>query len=214
MKKEIYNYLNQYKDLYDNDLILSDNFKFLKNELDKKNNSLKKCSKCLSTKKKVHSLFGIGNFKSNIVFIAKAFDKNQDLSQTPSINRSGKLFEKILLAINLKKDDVYIINISNYNSYENDSSFKRETEVCNSCLKKQLKNISPRLIVSLGQLTTEALLDNKENFTDLKDQIHSYDNIDFLVTYHPEDLLKNPELKKHTWTDFKYIRDNYLDGSN
>ena len=52
MKKEIYNYLNQYKDLYDNDLILNDNFKFLKNELDKKNNSLKKCSKCLSTKKK------------------------------------------------------------------------------------------------------------------------------------------------------------------
>ena len=101
-----------------------------------------------------------------------------------------------------------------YNKAKNDSSFKRETEVCNSCLKKQLKNINPSLIVSLGQLTTEALLDNKENFTDLKDQIHSYDNIDFLVTYHPEDLLKNPELKKHTWKDFKYIRDNYLDGSN
>ena len=214
MKKEIYNYLNQYKDLYDNDLILSDNFQFLKDELSQKNHSIKKCSECLSNKKNVHSVFGIGNSKSDIVFIAKAFDKSQDLSQIPSISRSGKLFEKILSAINLKRDDVYIINISNYNSYENNSSFKKETEVCNSCLKKQLKNISPRLIVSLGQLATLALLGTKENFTDLKDKIQNYYDIDFLVTYHPEDLLKNPELKKFTWKDFKFIRDNYLDGTN
>jgi len=214
MKKEIYNYLNQYKDLYDNELILSNNLKFVKEELIQKNNLINKCSECSSVKKNINFIYRVGNPKADILFIGKALDKKQDLSQIPSINQSGKLFEKILLAVNLKRDDVYIINILNNYPHDNSTSITKEIEICNFCLKKELKILNPKLVVCLGQLAAMILLETNENLTDLRDEIHNYDGIDFLVTYHPEDLLNNPKFKKLAWKDFKFIRDNYLNGTN
>ena len=207
MKKEIYNYLNQYKTLYNNDLILN-------NKLNQNYNSIKKCIKCSLNNTKTNFIFGAGNPSSDIVFIGDILDESENLTKVSSDNRIGKLLEKILLAINLKRDDVYIINILKYKPAENANFIREEIAICDSCFKEKIKKINPKLIVALGKSSAMMFLHTKDSLINLRNKIHKYEGTDLLVTYHPKDLLNNPACKKPTWKDFKFIRDNYLNGTN
>ena len=217
MKKEVHKYLNQYTDIYDNTLYVNNDS--LKNKSSDHDDtlfnyykSIKDCLKCSLGNTRTNFVFGVGNPNSDIVFVGEAPGKNEDLQGEPFVGRGGKLLDKILAAINLSRKDIYILNVLKCRPPDNRDPSNTEIETCEPYLKKQLKIISPRLIVALGRISATTLLRSKESLTDLRNKIHKYEGIDLLVTYHPAALLRNPNFKKPTWEDFKLIRDNYLDG--
>ena len=213
MKREVYKFLNQYKDLYDNNIFIKNNSELNNKELHEYYESIKDCTKCSLSKTRTNFVFGMGNPNSDIVFVGEAPGKNEDLQGEPFVGRGGKLLDKILLAINLTRKDIYILNVLKCRPPENRDPNSNEIETCEPYLKTQLKIIKPRLIVALGRISAMTLLRTKESLTNLRNKIHKYEGIDLLVTYHPAALLRNPNFKKPAWEDFKLIRNDYLNGN-
>jgi DNA polymerase len=213
MKKAINNYLNQYKEVYNKELFLDNSVKIKKKPvfLQEYYNEIKDCLKCDLGKTRKNFVFGVGNPNSNIVFVGEAPGKNEDLIGEPFVGRSGKLLDKILGAVNLSRDKVFILNVIKCRPPENRAPNSSEIEKCEPYLKKQLKIIKPKLIVALGRVSAMTLLKTKESLGDMRNKIHKYENIDLMVTYHPAALLRNPNLKGSAWEDFKYIKKEYID---
>ena len=93
----------------------------------------------------------------------------------------------------------------------NRNPLQKEIEKCERYLKKQLEIIKPKLIVSLGRVSSMTILKTNKSLADLRNKIHKYQNIDLIATYHPAALLRNPNLKKGAWEDFKLIKYKYID---
>ena len=204
-------YLEQYRDIYNKDNFLNKaDSSFNKNDLVSFYKSIKNCTNCNLSKSRTNLVFGTGNPNANIVFVGEAPGKNEDLEGKPFVGRSGKLLDKILAAINLNRDDVYILNVLKCRPPENRNPLPSEIQECEPYLKEQLNMILPKVIVSLGRISAMTLLKSKESLTSMRNKIHSYNGIDLIVTYHPAALLRNPNFKKDAWEDFQLIRDKYL----
>ena len=207
-------YLDQTQQLYGNHLFLE---KKLKDELEASYNNLDKfhrliceCQKCPLGKTRNNFVFGVGNPQADIVFIGEAPGEKEDLLGIPFVGRAGKLLDKILSAIKLSRDDIYICNVLKCRPPNNRNPLPIEVEKCEPYLINQLKIINPKLIVSLGRVSACTLLKTNKSLKDLRNQLFKYADIDLLVTYHPAALLRNPNYKKPAWEDFKFIRDKYL----
>ena len=120
------------------------------------------------------------------------------------------MFDKILSAIELSREDVYISNILKYTPSYNSDSNQSDVKICESHLQQQLQIINPTLVVALGEDVGNKMLNVNKSIESLNGKIHKLENFNLIVTYHPEAILKNPKLKQPTWEDFKKIRDNYL----
>ena len=213
-KNDIYKYLNLYRDLYGDNIYLDSNVsenmpRDNSNKLDEYLNSIKDCLECPLGKTRKNIVLGMGDPNADIVFVGEAPGKQEDLQGLPFVGRSGKLLDKMLFSINLSRDDVYILNVLKCRPPDNRDPSKIEIEKCEPYLKKQLKIIKPKLIVALGRISAMTILRTKESLTNMRNQIFDYEGIDFLVTYHPAALLRNPNFKKYAWEDFKLIRDKY-----
>ena len=219
MKNDFVNYLSLYKELYGDEIYLnsiekkqpsknSSNRIKLNTYLD----SIRNCMECSLGKSRNKIVLGMGNPDADIVFVGEAPGREEDLQGLPFIGRSGKLLDKMLNSINLSREKVYILNVLKCRPPENRDPLPSEIEICEQYLKKQLEIINPKLVVSLGRISAMTLLKTKESLKDLRNKKLSYEGIDFLVTYHPAALLRNPNLKKYAWEDFKLIRDNYING--
>ena len=207
-------YLDQTQQLYGNHLFLE---KKLKDELEAPYNNLDEfhrliceCQKCPLGKTRNNFVFGVGNPQADIVFIGEAPGEKEDLLGIPFVGRAGKLLDKILSAIKLSRDDIYICNVLKCRPPNNRNPLPIEVEKCEPYLINQLKIINPKLIVSLGRVSACTLLKTNKSLKDLRNQQFKYADIDLLVTYHPAALLRNPNYKKPAWEDFKFIRDKYL----
>ena len=216
-KNDIYKYLNLYRDLYGDNIYLDSNVSEdmpidKSNKLDEYLNSIKDCLECPLGKTRKNIVLGMGDPNADIVFVGEAPGKEEDLQGLPFVGRSGKLLDKMLFSINLSRDDVYILNVLKCRPPDNRNPSKIEIEKCEPYLKKQLKIIKPKLIVALGRISAMTILRTKESLTNMRNQIFDYEGIDFLVTYHPAALLRNPNFKKYAWEDFKLIRDKYSNG--
>ena len=212
MKNNSELYLEQYKDIYDNKIILNDKI-FPDNNLHSFYNEIKNCTKCSLSKSRTQLVFGIGNPNADIVIVGEAPGKNEDLQGEPFVGRGGKLLDKILEAINLNRKKVFILNVLKCRPPENRDPKPQEISECEPYLKKQLQLINPKLIIALGRIAAMTLLKTKDSLTNMRNKIHKYENIDLIVTYHPAALLRNPNFKKPTWEDFKLIRDKYINGN-
>ena len=213
MKKNDVNiFLEQYKDIYGSEIILDqkkNNYTDV-DSLSKFYTIIKNCTKCALSKSRTNLVFGKGNVNADIVFVGEAPGKNEDLQGEPFVGRSGKLLDKILEAINLSRDDVYILNVLKCRPPENRDPLSSEVEKCEPFLQKQLSLLRPKLIVALGRISAITLLKTKDSLMNMRNKIHKYQGIDLMVTYHPAALLRNPNFKKHAWEDFKFIRDKYI----
>ena len=212
MKSNSELYLEQYKDIYDNKIILNSKLTDDDN-LDTFYNEIKNCTKCSLSDSRTKLVFGIGNPNADIVIVGEAPGKNEDLKGEPFVGRGGQLLDKILEAINLNRKKVFILNVLKCRPPENRDPKPDEISECEPYLKKQLQLINPKLIVALGRIAGMTLLKTKDSLTNMRNKIHKYENIDLIVTYHPAALLRNPNFKKPTWEDFKLIRNKYINGS-
>ncbi len=213
-KNDVYKYLTLYRDLY-GDNIYSNPRMIKNNSIDRTNelhdylNSIKDCLECPLGKMRKNIVLGMGNPNADIVFVGEAPGKEEDLQGLPFVGRSGKLLDKMLASIKLSRKDVYILNVLKCRPPENRDPSKSEIGKCEPYLKKQLEIIKPKLIVALGRISAMTILRSKESLTNMRNKIFDYEGIDFLVTYHPAALLRNPNFKKYAWEDFKLIRDKY-----
>ncbi|MFN4986536.1 MAG: uracil-DNA glycosylase [Ignavibacteria bacterium] len=167
------------------------------------------CMKCALGATRTNFVFGSGNANADIMVIGEAPGADEDEQGLPFVGRAGQLLTKILESVELGRDDVYICNILKCRPPNNRKPLASETDQCEPYLWKQIELIKPKFILALGLTAANTLLKNKESMTQLRGRIHDYQGIRTIVTYHPAALLRNPDWKKHTWEDVKFLRKLY-----
>jgi len=168
--------------------------------------NMEHCSLCSLEKTRKHLVFGEGNPSAELVFVGEAPGAEEDLQGRPFVGRAGQLLTKIIGAMGLQREDVYICNILKCRPPGNRNPFPEEIEVCEPHLVRQLEAIRPRVICALGTFAAQTLLKKKGiPITVLRGQFHDYHGIPLMPTYHPAYLLRNPGAKKQVWEDVQKI---------
>lgn len=209
-------YLKQVRDIFGDELYL--NFKDpdsepLANpgELDAFHRDICECQKCPLGQTRNKFVFGVGDPNASLLLIGEAPGRDEDLKGEPFVGCAGFLLDKILKAIGRSREkDVYICNVLKCRPPENRDPLANEVEQCEPHLLEQIRLIKPKLIVSLGRVAGQTLLRVDKPLKSMRNVIHDYHGTPLIVTYHPAALLRNENLKRPTWEDFKKIRD-YLE---
>lgn len=177
--------------------------------LDSLNQMICMCQKCPLGQSRTKFVFGVGNVHADIVVIGEAPGADEDAKGEPFVGAAGQLLNKILAAIHLQREDVFICNILKCRPPGNRTPERFEVEQCEPYLLKQLELIKPKLILALGLTAANTLLNRKARMGELRGAIHDYHGIKVIVTYHPAALLRNPQWKRPTWEDVQLLRRLY-----
>tara|TARA_B100001029_G_scaffold119613_1_gene99292 strand:- start:725 stop:1477 length:753 start_codon:yes stop_codon:yes gene_type:complete len=165
---------------------------------------------CELYKSSTNMVFSDGNPKSNIMLIGEAPGHDEDIQGKPFVGRSGKLLDKMLEAIELNREKVYIANIIPWRPPNNRRPTEEEIEICLPFIKKHIKLINPKVIMLLGSTATSALLKNAEGITKIRGKWVELNldsvSIPTLPTFHPAFLLRQPAQKKYVWEDLKSLK--------
>jgi len=166
------------------------------------------CQQCILSKSRNKVVFGKGDKKSKIFIIGEAPGKDEDLNGEPFIGRAGKLLTEILLSIQLQRSDVYITNTIKCRPPENRNPNSNEISSCSHFLDKEIELISPKVIILLGKVAAETILNTSKSMTELRGKVHYYKDtkIPTLVFYHPAYLLRSPYEKRKVWDDILFMK--------
>ena len=167
------------------------------------------CMKCPLGKTRNKFVYGVGNPNADLVFIGEGPGAEEDKRGEPFVGRAGKLLDKILEAINLNRQQIYIANMVKCRPPGNRDPEPEEMDACNDYLLEQLRIIKPKLICALGRVAAQGLLKSTTPVGKLRGIWHDFHGIEALVTYHPAALLRNPAFKRGTWEDMKMLRARY-----
>jgi uracil-DNA glycosylase family 4 len=165
------------------------------------------CARC-----KLHGLgrrqivYGVGNPRAELMFIGEAPGHDEDIQGIPFVGRAGQLLTKIIEAIDLRRDDVYIANVIKCRPPDNRNPESDEVATCEPFLFRQVQAIKPRVIVALGTFAAQALLRTNEPISRLRGQVFHYGKARLIPTFHPAYLLRSPERKREVWEDMKKVR--------
>ena len=153
-------------------------------------------------------VFGSGDVNADLVIIGESPDDYEDESGKPFVGPSGKLLDKILKAIGLKRNkNVYLTYILKYKTPENRDPLLLEINESLPILMKQLEIIQPKIIVGLGKVVGRAFLNIDSTLEDMRNDFYDFNSYPFKITYCLETLLRDPSLKKNAWEDFQFVRD-------
>jgi len=154
-------------------------------------------------------VFGVGDPQADLVIIGEAPGRDEDKKGEPFVGRAGTLLDKILDAINFAREDVYITNILKSRPPRNRDPHAEEVEAHLPILYKQIALIRPKIILCVGKVAGNTMLDRSSSLSSLRDQEHDFYGIPTMVTYHPAALLRNSQWKRPTWEDVKLLRTRY-----
>jgi len=175
-------------------------------ELETFHEKIRGCLRCELGRTRQNFVFGSGRHDSDIMFIGEAPGEQEDRTGKPFVGAAGELLTKIIEAMNLKRDDVYICNILKCRPPNNRDPRNSEIETCEPYLVKQIELVKPRVICVLGRFAAQTLLRSNESMGRLRLTSHSFRGIPVIATYHPAALLRNPQWKRPTWEDIKKVR--------
>lgn len=165
------------------------------------------CQECQLSKTRNNFVFGFGDPNADLMLVGEAPGFDEDNEGLPFVGKAGKLLDKILIAIGLNRfEKVYISNILKCRPPKNRDPLPSEILKCIPYLKKQIKIVSPKLIIALGKVAGKCLTSKDIPLREMRDQTYYYDGIPLRVTYHPAALLRNQSLKKFAWDDFKWVK--------
>jgi DNA polymerase len=172
------------------------------------------CQKCPLGQTRNKFVFGVGDPNASLLLVGEAPGAEEDRLGEPFVGRAGKLLDKILAAIDRNRHkDVYICNVLKCRPPNNRDPLRAEVDQCEPYLLHQIHLIKPKLIVALGRVAGQTLLNVDKSLKSLRNIFHDYHGTPLMVTYHPAALLRNQDLKRPTWEDFKTIKD-FLEQSN
>ena len=171
--------------------------------------SIKNCMNCKLGKTRTKFVFGKGNPNADIMLIGEAPGQDEDLQGIPFVGKAGQLLDKILAAAKLSLNDVYIANILKCRPPNNRDPELEEINECIIYLKKQIEFIKPKMILALGRVAGKTLLGAETSLSKMRKKIHSFENIEMMVTYHPSALLRNQQWKRPTWEDIQVFMNHF-----
>ncbi len=155
-------------------------------------------------------VFGAGNPNADFMLIGEAPGAEEDKQVKPFVGRAGKLLTKILTAIDFERDDVYISNILKHRPPKNRNPNPEERQKSLPFLLRQIDLINPKLILCLGRVSANTLLDNNKSLGSMRQEFHTFrEKYELMVTYHPAALLRNPNWKRPAWEDVQLLRKRY-----
>ena len=166
---------------------------------------LEGCSLCPLSEQRNNIVFGVGNPNARLVLVGEAPGREEDEQGIPFIGEAGKLLDKILGAMHLSREEVYICNVLKCRPPDNRDPQPDEIAACEPFLKQQLALIQPELIVTLGRFAAQELLKTKTPIGKLRGQWHEYEGIPLMPTFHPAYLLRNPSGKRPVWEDMQQV---------
>ena len=169
--------------------------------------SIHQCEACELSQNCTQKVPGVGNVQAELMIIGEGPGHEEDLKGEPFVGRSGQLLDKMLLAIGLSRSQVFITNIVKCRPPNNRDPHANEVKACEPFLQAQIKQIAPRVILSVGRISAHHLLNSTSPVGKLLDQIHRLPDSDIpvKVTYHPAYLLRNPSAKSIAWKDMKIL---------
>ncbi len=175
-------------------------------DLDQLNKAICTCQKCPLGSTRTKFVFGVGNPNADLVLVGEAPGADEDAQGEPFVGRAGQLLNKILEAINFKREEVFICNILKCRPPNNRDPLPEEVASCEPYLWKQLELIRPKLILCLGRIAAQVLLKTNDTLSSMRGTVHDYRGIPLMVTYHPAALLRNPNWKRPAWEDVQQMR--------
>jgi uracil-DNA glycosylase family 4 len=195
-------------DLFGNVVAVREEWEF-SDSIDELNSKICDCQKCVLGSTRIKFVFGVGNPYADIVVVGEAPGADEDAKGEPFVGRAGQLLNKILGAVEFKREEVYICNILKCRPPGNRNPMPEEINLCEPYLIKQLDLIKPKLILILGKVAADTLLNLKQPLNKMRGNIHYYNGIKTMVTFHPAALLRNPNWKRPTWEDMQQFKKIY-----
>ncbi|MGI6468154.1 MAG: uracil-DNA glycosylase [Syntrophomonadaceae bacterium] len=168
-----------------------------------------KCRNCRLRDGCQQVVFGEGNPCARLLFIGEGPGKDEDEAGLPFVGRAGQLLDKILIAAELKRSEVYIANVVKCRPPGNRLPNPDEVKQCRNYLEAQIRLINPQIIVCLGSLASQVVIDPAVRITKIRGTWLTRQGRSIIATFHPAALLRNEAYKRPTWEDFKAIRDAY-----
>lgn len=191
-----------------NNNLFSENF-INASSVDDLNSLICNCMKCDLGKTRNKFVFGVGNPNAHAILIGEAPGADEDAKGEPFVGRAGKLLNDILKSIGLSRSEVYIANILKCRPPQNRDPQPFEMETCIPYLRKQIDLINPKIILCLGRVAANNLLNKRLSLSDLRKSIYEFNGIKVLATYHPAALLRNPNWKRGCWEDVQKFKKLY-----
>jgi len=167
------------------------------------------CHRCKLWQTRTQLVFGEGSAKAELMFVGEAPGADEDMTGRPFVGRAGQLLNKMIEAIGMKREEVYIANVIKSRPPGNRNPEKDEIAACIPFLFRQIATIKPRLIVTLGNPATQELLETKTGITKIRGEFQDYPRlagVKVLPTFHPAYLLRSPDKKREAWEDLKKVR--------
>lgn len=163
------------------------------------------CKRCKLHKGRTNLVFGVGNPDADLMFVGEGPGRDEDMQGEPFVGRAGQLLTKIIEAMGLGREDVYIANIVKSRPPNNRNPEPDEVAACKPFLVRQADIIKPKVIVCLGSVAAQTLLDTEEKITRLRGRFTEWQGMPVMPTYHPAFLLRNPNMKKPVWEDMQQV---------
>ncbi len=168
----------------------------------------KNCTKCDLCEGRTNLVFGIGKKDADIMLIGEGPGENEDLQGQPFVGRSGQLLDKFLASVDLSRDkNVYIANMVKCRPPKNRDPKPEEQDMCINWLRKQFKIIKPKIVVCVGRISAQKLIDKNFKVTQQHGQFIDKNGTLFMGTYHPAAILRNPNNKEFAFADWLALRD-------
>ena len=164
------------------------------------------CTRCPLYASAKNPVPGTGNPDADFMIVGEAPGASEDEQGVPFVGQAGQLLTKIIGAINLSRDDVFIANVLKHRPPGNRNPQPEEVAACSPYLVRQIELVRPKVILALGTFAAQTLLETKTTIGKLRGQIHRYHGVPLIVTYHPAALLRNPAWKRPTWEDVQLAR--------
>lgn len=163
------------------------------------------CRDCKLCGTRTHLVIGEGNARARLVFVGEGPGEQEDLQGRPFIGRAGQLLEKMIEAMGLSRQEVYICNVVKCRPPENRNPEPDEIAACSGYLHRQLASIQPEVVVALGKFAAQTLLATEEKISSLRGRVHPFRGTKLVPTFHPAYLLRNPPAKKDAWADLQLV---------
>ena len=163
------------------------------------------CTRCKLHRGRNKLVFGEGNPNAQLVFVGEGPGRDEDAQGLPFVGRAGKLLNQMIEAMGLQRRDVYICNVVKCRPPENRAPEKDEVEICSPFLLRQLDAIAPKVIVCLGSVAAQTLLETNRGISHFRGQWLDFRGRKLMATYHPAYLLRNPSAKGEVWKDLQKV---------
>jgi len=164
------------------------------------------CTRCKLHSTRSNIVYGVGDPCAELMFVGEAPGRDEDQQGVPFVGRAGQLLTKIIEAIDLRREDVYIANVIKCRPPKNRNPEPDEIETCQPYLFAQIDAIQPKVVVALGAFAVKTLLQSDESISKLRGRTFDYRGAKLIPTFHPAYLLRSPDKKADVWEDMKKVR--------